>query len=522
MSIPNKRIYAILSLVLGLALSRCAIVRVPTGGEKDIIAPKLLSTFPLNGSTNFHGDKVILVFNEPIVGKDISKQLLISPRYSARPDIVVKRNKVTVTFPEPLKSNTTYFVNFRKGIGDETEGNLAKQPEVIFSTGNLIDTGAIQVHITDAYSGRKAINTLIGLYPESDTLNINKHKPEHFGYTDSTGTCNIEYINGNPYKLFAFTDVNEDLIYNDKAEKLGWYDSLVIPSKFPIITITTSTQDSKAPELLSSTGYNHAAELIFSENISKLDLIDRPSGLFYTVEEKKAFFFSKTLDSVKIRFTVSDSASNVAKDTAILYFNNPKKKLPFLNERLYKIPNTDLLPENPIIVLLRDSSIKVNTDKWTFRADSISRKITWIKRNDTLSAKLPKGKNYILTIPKQSINDVLDSTNKTSDTIKLKTVTLNEENFGTITVTVKNPKHTDILLITDEDGKIIKQVNPKATNKFTYLPPATYRAKLLTDTNSNGVWDIANYSKRQHAEIVNCWPNPIPLKANWEIEDIEF
>jgi hypothetical protein len=114
-----------------LLFSQCAIVRTPNGGDKDIVAPNLVNQYPTNGSTNFNGSELNLVFNEEITTKDANKQLLISPYYNGRPEFVIKRNRVQVKLDQKLNPNTTYSFNFRNGLVDITESNPAPNPKII-------------------------------------------------------------------------------------------------------------------------------------------------------------------------------------------------------------------------------------------------------------------------------------------------------------------------------------------------------------------------------------------------------
>ena len=62
----------------------------------------------------------------------------------------------------------------------------------------------------------------------------------------------------------------------------------------------------------------------------------------------------------------------------------------------------------------------------------------------------------------------------------------------------------------------VSVVNGKAA--FHFLSPGKYRARLINDTNGNGVWDTGNYEERLQPEMVYYYPQIVDLKALWQLE----
>ena len=86
-----KNIYCItFGLIVSLLLftSSCAKRGTITGGSKDTIAPKIISSNPENFNTNFKGNEIRIVFDELIKVKNINKQLIISPPFKTQPIII--------------------------------------------------------------------------------------------------------------------------------------------------------------------------------------------------------------------------------------------------------------------------------------------------------------------------------------------------------------------------------------------------------------------------------------------------
>ena len=54
---------------------------------------------------------------------------------------------------------------------------------------------------------------------------------------------------------------------------------------------------------------------------------------------------------------------------------------------------------------------------------------------------------------------------------------------------------------------------------FSNLLPEKYYARLIVDTNENGVWDTGNYAGKRQPETVYYSPKIYMMRANWEIEE---
>ena len=75
---------------------KCAQVVPLTGGARDETPPKLVEALPGVESKNFNGSVIILKFNEFVILKDLKNQLIISPGFTAEPEISVEGKKVKI------------------------------------------------------------------------------------------------------------------------------------------------------------------------------------------------------------------------------------------------------------------------------------------------------------------------------------------------------------------------------------------------------------------------------------------
>jgi len=221
-------IYSLLTATFYLLLLGCSQPISPTGGKRDTIPPKLIKSIPENKQTNYKGKTIELEFDEYIVAENLQQKLLVTPdpgeyEYKAKP------TSVRLVFKKSLDSAKTYSFSFGDAIKDFSEKNPAKNLRLVFSTGIGIDSALVRGEVKDVLTNKPMVDVLVGLYPHSDTLNIEKMKPMYFTRSDSSGRFSIENIQSNLYRLVAFDDKNRSFTYNLKTERIAYLrDSLVI------------------------------------------------------------------------------------------------------------------------------------------------------------------------------------------------------------------------------------------------------------------------------------------------------
>ena len=211
----------------------------PSGGEKDIDAPKVVKYVPDSASLNFRSKSIAVFFDEFIKLNDLNNQLIISPPLENIPDIKVKNKSLIIDFDkkEVLKPNSTYTINFGKALQDIHEGNFNENFKYIFSTGSFIDTLMLKGKIENALDHKTEKGVLVMLYTDFSDSVIYKKKPVYFAKTKEDGTFQIENIRKDNYKLFALKDANANYLYDSEAESVGFMDSLIDVSKKRIFLI---------------------------------------------------------------------------------------------------------------------------------------------------------------------------------------------------------------------------------------------------------------------------------------------
>ena len=80
---------------------------MPTGGEKDIIPPKLLKTIPKNNTINFMETSILFEFDENIAVNKWVDHFSISPLTEKPIKYKVKNKTLEMKLENQLKENTT-------------------------------------------------------------------------------------------------------------------------------------------------------------------------------------------------------------------------------------------------------------------------------------------------------------------------------------------------------------------------------------------------------------------------------
>ena len=124
-----KHFLILLSIIflflIQILFTQCANRIAPTGGPKDSIPPTVTRSIPANQSLNYTGNVIVIEFNEWIKEKNFRQELLITPPTNEYTHKITK-TRVEINFKNPLLENTTYSLNFRGGVIDITEGNIAR------------------------------------------------------------------------------------------------------------------------------------------------------------------------------------------------------------------------------------------------------------------------------------------------------------------------------------------------------------------------------------------------------------
>ncbi|MBG8554549.1 Ig-like domain-containing protein [Hymenobacter guriensis] len=526
-----------LLVLVGAAGGGCATIATPEGGARDTVAPKLVSSIPADRAVNVRNRSVVLEFSEPVQVKDLSKNLLVAPLLADDNKYTVREGKNTVTldFDKPFEPNTTYSFNFRDAITDITENTPARDVSVSFSTGAVLDSGAVQGRVVDLLSSQPSADVSVVLYPETDTANVRRGRPYYLARTDKGGRYQLRNLREGRYRLFALADKNQSSRY-EEGEKIGY-----LPEPITIKPGTDSVQlqltrpdarralvtSQKSDPLRFVVGYNeglHSAVIsplgaaTTSPN-EALQLIDRGRSV--------ALYKSTQLPEGRYLLASTDSAGNSGRDTLNVKFTGttPTRRPPawqlvgsskeVYRQGLVAVQFTEplrLVPDQPIGVLVEDSTRR--------RPLRLPADATLSPDRTLLTVKLNSKAN-------KSISLQLDSTVVTAISGRslglkpLRFTPTDQSPSGTLAGRVQTTAKRFELQLLDDKHQLVRTLDSPRTFRFDNLAPGTYHIRVFIDTNADGRWQGPDPNLRRLPEPVFNLQREFQVRANWEEEDIQ-
>ncbi len=473
-SLPAFILTCFLFVVAAACFHSCANIIPPTGGPKDSLPPVLIKAEPTDSSLHFNTKKITLDFDEFVTIDNPQENVIIWPNPKNAPTIENKLRTVTIKLKDSLEPNTTYTINFGKGLKDVNEGNADENFSYVFSTGGKLDDNVLKGNVVLAETGKIDTTLLVVLQTNLSDTAIKKDPPRYYTKLDGKGNFRFYHLPTDTFhvfvvpndytkryddstKLFAFT-TNPVFLQDTSLQPLTLYayQEVKATEKKPLANATTSDRASQRKEK----GKARDSSLSVSADLDN-GRQDFLSNLTLT--------FSDTLQSY-------DSS-----------------KFHFTDTNFIPLPGMKLTPDSSNTKLILSYSWKENTP-------------------------------YTLVIEKDAIADSSGNSLKSNDTLSF--TTLRESDYGSLRMRFQNldtARHPVLELI--QNDKITQSV-PLTSYEWIqkFIRPGDYQLRVLYDTNGNGIWDAGNYESKRQPEIVQeaktiSGRNKITLRTNWDNEE---
>ena len=346
---------AFILILINLLGTGCAQIGMPTGGQKDTIAPILISASPQLKTVNFSGNKITLTFNEYIEVKEAQTNILVSPFPKKNPEINYRLKTVTVKLKDSLQPNTTYSINFGKAIVDVNEGNPLGNFTYIFSTGAAIDslqlTGAVQI----AETGKVDSTLLILLYRNATDSTVQKTKPNYIAKPNGQGNFTFTNLPNDKFKMYALKDADGSKTYSSKAEAFAFLNDDVTPSTKPDSVLLNAFVQEKEKE-----------KITVIKNIEKRLRYTLTQGPVQDLLTPLTIEFNKPLKKAILnKIQLVDTIYNSIKEISIS-LDSTSKKITISNQwkenQLFKlIIDKDAFADSADLVLAKSDTLKITT-----------------------------------------------------------------------------------------------------------------------------------------------------------------
>lgn len=537
------KVFRFLLLPLWYLAMSCATQTTPMGGPKDTIPPIAIRYTPRENQTNFKDKQIVVEFSEDVVLNNPKDEIIIIPSIGKKTEFKLKGNSLIIDPENSWRDTTTYNINFREGVKDLTEGNVATDRKggslhLAFSTGPTIDTLSISGKVKNGTDEKIPENITIALYT-SDTFNIFDDIPEYFTKSNKEGNFSITNLKSNKYKLYAFDDKNKNLKAETRTEKFGFSSKTIqLDSVVKGLEIAMVNIDTRQPKLTSSRNQSDLNTIRFNKSMTDYQIVtDTPvvSSFSNNQTEILAFYPRVDLDSMKVRVRAIDSTRQIV-DTLIYIKRNDNERVkdafkvasvdPTYNIETNRFTfsmtfNKPLLQINPDSIYIRYDSVTTLPLKFkSLKYDTIFNKIS-IDEVIPIDS-LPK--SLAITIaPSYLISVEGDSSKLISPALKL----FDSPTTAVLFVNVQTKEPHFIIQLVNGQNKVVQQVVDKKQITFKFLTPESVKIRAIVDTNGNGVWDTAIYPENREPERMIYYLNSekrmeTPLRANWEVGPLVF
>lgn len=570
-------------MLLLTVIYSCANIGSPNGGPYDETPPKFVSSTPVPNQINYTGKKIEILFDELIQIEKPSENVIITPPQMELPVIRSAGKKAVIELKDTLKPNTTYTIDFTNSISDNNEKNVFENFSFAFSTGDIIDTLEVSGVLLNAENLEPMPGITIGLHNNLEDSAFVKLPFVRTSRTNDKGQFTIRNITPGTYHIFALNDVNRDYKFDQPGEDIAFLDSVIVPSFELTTRQDTTWKDSLTIDTIRTVGYTRFfpdnIELrLFKEKFerqymvkperpdekyftlrfnTKLDTVPVPVPINFTPEDSTWYFVQQTEGGAAVNYWLADStvwkqdtlqvqvsypksdSLNILRpqtDTVQLVLRRrpaekkkKKKKdepdpIVFLGMQVDAPGSMDLFDtisvtfNEPVLdinkeMFFLDQKIDTvwNTVDFDFFPDSTNSLNYFIRR------PWKYGEEYRIEVDSAAIHSLYGKWNDFfTGEFKIK----KEDEYGYLYLNINGVDTTAFVeLLSSGDAPVRKAKVKDGGVLFMDLKPDKYYARIVIDTNGNGVWDTGNYIEKRQPEEVYYSPKMYEIMQNWQVEE---
>jgi len=462
-AVNNCITVVLVGVVLSIMASGCGQQVAPTGGPRDSIPPKLITSIPAYKSVEFKGNKITLLFDEYVTLENPFEKLVYAPTPKNNPTAESKLKSVTIKIKDTLEENTTYRIDFGNALKDINENNALEDFSFTFSTGKYIDSAYLAGKVYMAADGKTDSTLIVMLHRNFDDSAVAKEKPRYYAPLKGDGSFYFGNLKPGKYNVFALKDADGGKKYDQASEMIAFHSSPV-----DIGTDTSLTLYAFEPE------------------------DDKP----------------KSKNTPSLPKTTAKKRN--PEDTRLRLANNlDGGRQDLLNPLILKseFPLKDL-----------DTSKVYLTDKEYNRLDGFSLQTDSTGKNLIVRYEWKENTGYALIQQKGYVSDSIGNTFARTDSLRFGSK--KNMDYGSMDIRIENLDTTQHPILFLQKDNVVAYRQTLTSNRFTIklFPPGEYEIRVLMDTNNNGKWDTGNYWKKLQPEKVVSRKQRLQIRANWDNE----
>ncbi len=559
LKIINFLIYSIV-IMLTMMLSGCATRGAPGGGPPDKTGPEIVRTFPTADSVLVDTllGYIEVQFSEPVSEASFKQSLFVSPPLKIEYDWQ-SAEVVRLLLKDTLLTEQTYVVTIGAGTTDERNNKMKNSFSFAFSTGRKIDQGSIKGKVYDLVENQTAA-AFAYLLNDTALIDPTHRKPLYVSQTGNDGSFSLDYLKEGCYRIFAVEDMNNNLLYDMKYERIGipYRDACIdsLHSSVAFMDFHLNKRDTIPPDLVGARAVNnHTIRLRMSEPVKLPDsafvsITDSIKGTPLLVfswyadekEENNVNVYTQTMDSAAFYrinlFPLIDLNGNINTEPAerVIPASTRQDTTRFrLVELLPADSAKDVHPEE-VITLKFSSATNWESVRKSFvlkasRGDTLSG--VWRETTAHIANYIPEygfrtDSSYTAILHAGTVYNLWGEAVKDSTIRHIFTV-ISQKELGEISGEVvwssgrKAPVFLYIRKIGQKESEVISlHLEKPGTFYKDALFPGLYLINAFVDVDSNGMYDYGSLKPFKYAEPFYFSNDTLRVRKRWETGGIRL
>jgi len=540
----------VLALLL-IILQGCANPLPPSGGPRDTVGPEIVRTIPQNKTILFNETSIMIEFSEYVDRNKVLQSIMFTP--AIKHEASWSGKELELEFTEPLRLNTTYSLTIGTEYTDYAGNRPTEAYTIIFSTGNVLDTGSFSGLIIGGSLGASVFLIPMKTMPEdfSPTTSSSMYKTQ----IGSNGQFRFSALADGQYRVYALQDMFKDGLYDVGTDAFAMASrDIIIPKDTAPITMKLAKPiDTVSPIALQAYVQEQGlleircSEILLPESIQAHQFTLKSSD-GQTIRPLSAYQYpgrptsiliehdsSKVCASIELNIESvlpTDSSKNQCRDEMRgkeIVQSRGIAKVPMV--LLVSVKDSTLIDQKTPIDLLFSHSIDANSLKERLGCfqgkSSIPFKVRNITANQvriSFEQSLLPDASYEIHVSTKGLKN-LRSMNYADTAFIVHFKTIDSRQYGTIKGEVRDLREGGPYIITvkNDKGSTYRQTIAKQ-GLFTIqdIPAGTYFIEAFEDKDKNGEYDDGSIAPFRFSERFTLAKESITVRPRWTIDGIQL